>query len=130
MSFDADAWLAAHRPWSVTLGGREYVSRPVSILEVVAFQTDVQAASGQFRRQMGLVRGFLRKAFPWRWRYLWHGDPVARILALDDEARGAVLADFFESVLARLRRMSPTNGTRSGEPTVPPNRSDTAAPAP
>lgn len=118
-TFDADAWLAAHEPWSLRLGGRVYRSRPVSILAVIAYQAAVAEAQGDPLANIRALERILRLAFPWRWTYL-RRDPVALILGLDDAARATVVRDFFDAAATRFRPLIPTTGTDSPLPTPRP----------
>jgi hypothetical protein len=128
-TFDADRWLTEHTPWAVKLGGRVYVSRPVSVLGIQRFQVAVVAAGADGTKQRAAMRRLLRTAFPFRLQYWVTGDPVAQVLALDDAARQAVLADFFQWA---ARRYSPsessTTGTASPPPTPIPSPTSAAAP--
>lgn len=120
---DLDQWLAEHQPWAIKLGGRVYSSRPVSVLLVQWFETAMRAAGDHPGKARTVLRQFWRQVFPWRWRYLPHGDPVRHLMALDDAVQQVVLADFFEAVAKRLQtRLTPTtrgNGsaTKTASPT-------------
>lgn len=119
MSFNADAYLAARRPWTLTLGGRTYTGAPVSVGQVLVFQQAVQQAGDDAVAVQAAVRVLLRALFPPRLSYVWL-DPVRQVLALDSAAQAAVLADFF-GYLARLNTPSvpATPGTTSPTPTPP-----------
>ena len=63
--------------WTLTLGGAEYVGRPLSAEAVRVALAEVTRAATDADGMVVLER-LLRKAFPLRWRYLWIGDPVRR----------------------------------------------------
>lgn len=94
MSFDADAFAAALRPWTFTAHGRAHAARPVSAPAVLAFHAEFNAAADEAARARALRR-VLRLAFPWRLSYRWRGDPVEHLLALPPAARNAALTSFF-----------------------------------
>lgn len=128
--FDADAWLAAHEPWTLKLAGRVHVARPVSILAIQRFQAGIVSAGDNVDRQRKAIRTVLRVAYPFRVRYWVGGDPVKMVMGLDEAARQAVLADFFGWAANRYRsNASSTTGTGSPPPTVTPLRSPASAPA-
>lgn len=124
-AFDADAWLEARRPWELRLAGKVWRAAWVSPATVMAFQSAVKVADDdQVDRvaQAEALRVLLRAMFPPRWRYVWRGDPVRLILALDEPAQGAILRDFFESLAVAWTLPLPgtTPGTSSPPPTPPP----------
>lgn len=94
--------------WRVTVGGVTYQGRPVSAEAIRTFQRAVAAAGSDVVAQTAALKTILRLAFPLSWGILWKGDPVRKILALDDVDRAAVLTDFFAS----LRSPSNPNGNR------------------
>jgi hypothetical protein len=126
VAFDADAFLRAREPWVLTVGGRQFMARPVSIAQVLTFQQAVTAANGDAVATAKAMTALLRAAFPPRWSYLLPGrDPVRLVLALDQDAQGAVLADFFGYLVrTTLRQRGTTRTTRpsppSSVPTPPP----------
>lgn len=66
--------------WTLTLGGVEYVGRPLSAEAVrVALREITRAGSDEAAGVVALTT-LLRKSFPLQWRYLWAGDPVRRFL--------------------------------------------------
>lgn len=95
MAYDVDAFRAAHRPWSFTVGGRTYQARHVSAPQVFRYQDLIAAAGEDRRRHDAALRWLLRRAFPWRFSYLLYGDPVRIISALETAARQEALSDFF-----------------------------------
>lgn len=108
MAFDADAFLAARSGWEVTLGGRTYRSAYVSIEQVMDFEKAINGTPAETeeggqpggsgpspRARRAALRQLLRRMFPFRLEYIWLGDPVRRILGLDQHTRGKILADFF-----------------------------------
>lgn len=138
MAFDSDAWMSAHRPWSVTVGERTFTARHVSAPQALDFQrrmTDAHAlpkAKGHSDAQhaMRITQAthaahhwILRVAFPWRVSFLWH-DPVALILGLPPGARQEALADFFACLWVGLPTLpqNRTNGTSSPRKTPIPTR--------
>lgn len=127
MGFNADAYLRARKPWELVLGGRTYRAGWVSVEQVqaflVAFQGEKKEGEDQVtppsaEQRTAATQVFLRKVFPARVSYLWR-DPVGQIMGLDEEARGAILADFFVWWKAQ-RSASSTNGTDSPSRTPPP----------
>lgn len=92
---NVDALAGQRGRWAVTIGGREYIARPVSAEMVAQFQE----TATQDTPQAGALalRRLLRVAFPWVWRYAWAPalDPVRRLLALEPVLRQEVLASFF-----------------------------------
>lgn len=107
--FDADAALAARTPWTITLRGRRYVARLVSQPALMAFQEAMRLAGTDGLKQGRAIRGLWCAAFPWKWRYLWQGDPVRRLMGLDEATHYAALADFLAS-----------RGTAPASPPSPP----------
>jgi hypothetical protein len=95
MGFNADAFAAAHRPWTLTLRGEEFTAVDPSADEVVRFRAEMVAAGDDMQAQRAVVRRFIRARFPWRIRYLWRGDPVGRFLALPAAAQEAALMSLF-----------------------------------
>lgn len=118
MGFDVDAYLAARTPWTLTLGGTTYTAAWISVDVVRRFEAERTAAGEDVARQLAAVRRLLRALFPWRPHYVWRGDPVTQLLALDAPALGAVLTDFFQSWLRVLApgtppQSPPTSGIAS-----------------
>jgi hypothetical protein len=126
MGFNADAFLAAREPWTLTIGGRTYAARPVSVAQVLQFQKDVDGAGGDPARVTAAMTALLRAMFPPRWAYVVGRDPVRAILALDTGAQSEVLRDFFEYL---ARTMNRTTGTTKIPPS-PPSSVPTPTPAP
>jgi hypothetical protein len=116
VAFDADAFVAAREAWSLTIGGRTYPARPVSVQQVLTFQQAIAAAGTDARAYVRAVTVLLRAAFPARWAYLWSPDPVRLVLALDTAAQQAVLTDFFGYLVRTL-----TGGTTRTTPPSPPS---------
>lgn len=93
MGFDADAHLAARRTWELTIAGRSFVARPISVEQVYAFEI----------LSHGLPRALywaaflklLRLAFPKRLSFWWRGDPVTLFAALPDDAKERARESFF-----------------------------------
>ena len=114
MGFNADAFLAAHEPWALTLGGRQYVARPVSAPVMLKMQAAiVQAPTAE--EQFLLFLSLLRLAFPRRWSYRWSGDPVAKVALLPPAALKELQEDFFGYLagVTRPRAAPATSGTPS-----------------
>lgn len=120
--FDADAALAARTPWSITLRGRRYVARLVSWPAFVAFQEAMKLANGEPLATGRAIRGLWCAAFPWKLRYLWQGDPVRRLMALDEDLHYGALADF----LAHRGRI----GKNPGRPLTTTGSGDSSAATP
>lgn len=128
MGFNADAFLAAREPWTLTIGGRTYAARPVSIGQVLDFQKMATAAAADPAAQQAAITRLLRLMFPAHWSYLLPGrDPVQRITALDPQAQSEVLRDFFEYLARTLHR---TAGTTRTTPPSPPSSAPTPPPTP
>lgn len=119
MGFNADAFLAAHRPWTLTIGGRTYTARAVSVAEVLAFKAATEGADATSGERA--VRRLLRRMFPYRLHYRWRGDPVALLIASGPAAVREALADFFGHLAGTTP--SPTTtppSPPSSGPTPPP----------
>lgn len=121
MSFNADAFAAAHVPWTVTLRGDVFTAREPSAEFVLSWTAQVQAAASDAHAQRALVRRFWRTLFPWKPVYLWRGDPVARLLAQPLGVEEALLQDFF----ARERRIPSLPNSMSGPSSAPNSRTPT-----
>ena len=131
MAFDVDAFRAAHRPWSFTVGGRTFGAKHVSALKVAEYERRAADASALYRTnpargsraQLAALRWLLRFAFPWRIDYLLRGNPVAIILSLEPAARAEALRDFFASLQGKTTPtttpLPSTSGTPSSAPTPP-----------
>lgn len=126
MAFDLDAFREAHRPWRLTAGGRTWIARHVSARQFERYQQRVRDAQGDQRRILLAVRIILRQAFPWRFSYWIHGDPVTVLFGLEPRALNAALADFFRHLrpdaptTSQEQPMAPsqmTLGPRSSRPT-------------
>lgn len=126
MGFNADAFLAARERWTLTIKGRTYEAAPVSVLQVMAFQRDLEAAGDDTAQQRAALTTLLRAMFPARWAYVWSPDPVALVLKLDSGAQSEVLRDFF-TYLARTLGL-PQTGTTT--PPSPPSSAPTPTPTP
>lgn len=140
--YDADAWAAAHRPWSFRFQGREYVSVPVGTDTVQACWAAAARATREitviipdggsrwsrlrdrFRRRLGVyaqeeaILRLLRAAFPRPWwrRFLpWpqQSDPVEMVRRMPLGQRMELLADFFEAQVATLGGHRQTSGSGS-----------------
>jgi hypothetical protein len=124
MAFDVDAFRAAHRPWSFTVGGRTFLARHVSAPQCQRFERERAAAGADQRKHRTAFWRILRAAFPWRPSYLTRGDPVRIILdELEPPARAETLTDFFECLRGESAIGPQTIlGTRSPAPTAPPRR--------
>lgn len=112
--FDADAWVAAHAPWTVTLEGTTYTAEPVSYPVLLGFQEALHRAERQRDGpgSLAATRRLWRAAFPWRPSMAWRGDPVARLLRLPPKAHEAALIDFF--VFLGVEPSAPSRSGRSG----------------
>lgn len=104
MGFNAEAFAAAHAPWTLTLRGETFTAVDPSADEVIRFRAAMREAGDDAAAQRLILRRFIRARFPWRWSYLWTGDPVGRFLALPLAAQEAALLSLFR----RLERMRPT----------------------
>ena len=116
-TFDLDAFREAHRPFAFTAGGFTFEARIISAEQMRQFATVASRAdaAGQHRALAAL----LRIAFPWRPSYIWRGDPVTTILALEPQAREEALESFFAWVRETNKLPHPTiPGTRSPGPTL------------
>lgn len=117
--FDLDDYRKAHAPWCFTHQGRAFVARPVSADQAEAFLSadlavSALGAGATARRTAARARQrLLRQMFPWRLSYLWRGDPVPTILALEPPAQRELLLDFFEflGVIKRASSAPATDGT-------------------
>jgi hypothetical protein len=127
---NADDVVAGLPDWSVTIGGRTWIAKPLSW---PAYQRAMQAAATMEDGAEGApalfeaaLRAALRAAFPPRWWYVLRpsADPVDAILRLPAAARLAVVQDFFQ-FLAVLGQ--PPRNAMSG-PNAPSNFSVAATP--
>ena len=66
--------------WTLTLGGVEYVGRPLSAEAVRVALAEVTRAGTDDAAGMRALERLLRKSFPLSWRWLWVGDPVRKWL--------------------------------------------------
>ena len=66
--------------WTLTLGGVEYVGRPLSAEAVRLALGEVTRAGNDDAAGIVALERMLRKSFPLSWRYLWVGDPVRKWL--------------------------------------------------
>lgn len=119
MGFSTTSWHAARRVWTLEIDGRQWVARPVSLPDVITYQTKLLTATAA--EGWELTAALLRLAFPWRPSFWWRGDPVAafRQLARDypDAARQAMV-DFFPCLTGTPNLRAPvTDGTISPMPT-------------
>lgn len=111
-NFSADSFLEALEPWSFTTGGRRYVAQPVSAPRVARFLH--ACTSAQPNEQHRQLKALLREAFPKRLSFLWRGDPVLEILAMEPRTRDATLKSFFASL--GLTTLAPTSSEASTPP--------------
>lgn len=95
MAFDADAFRAARRPWTLRIGGQTYTARPISVQAILAFKSAADAAGTDEAAAAVATRALLRQMFPYRLHYRWRGDPVDQLLSDPAIVHGA-LTDFFE----------------------------------
>jgi len=116
VGFNADAFLAARERWTLTLNGRTYTARPVSVQEVMQFQRQMDAAGADLKKQRQALQTMLRLMFPARWAYVFGPDPVQLVLRLDSGTQGEVLRDFFEFL---ARSLTGTTTTRATPPSTP-----------
>lgn len=126
MGFNADAFLAARERWTLTIKGRTYEAAPVSVLQVMAFQRDLESAGDDTAQQRAALTTLLRAMFPARWVYVWSPDPVTLVLRLDSGAQSEVLRDFFAYLARTLGMTEPGTMTRPS----PPSSGPTPTPAP
>lgn len=109
---DLDAWRAANlATWSLTLDGYTYHARPVSARAVAALIPAIMAA--QPDAQFALYQQLFRLAFPWVPSYVWRGDPVAKIMALEPAAFREVRDDFFGHLGRARKSHAPEMSTTS-----------------
>jgi len=114
MSFNADSYRQAVRPWVLTVGGKAWEARPVSAPAVLAFHAALRAATTPPAQERAL-RALLRRAFPWRFSYRWRGDPVDALVGLSPAERAEALTDFFGYLEGKARRpLPPVPTTPSG----------------
>lgn len=109
-ALDLDALRAASEPWQLTVGGRTYTARPVSIEQMIAHEAECLGASGAV--VMRSRRKLLRIAFPWRPSFWWRGDPVALIC----ESPPAIHRELIQSFYQSLQSLRSPNGTRATPP--------------
>ena len=121
MSVDVDQWRRAHPAWSVTLDGFEFRARPVSARAVASVAELFTKSSAD---QLGAMEQLLRLAFPWRFSYVWRGNPVAKIMALEPSAYREVVTDFFGHLGLKSATSPSTGGTNSPTPTPSPLRTE------
>ena len=126
MGFNADAFLAARERWTLTIGGRQYAARPVSVAQVLQFQKDIDAAGQDPAAVERAMTTLLRAMFPARWAYVFGRDPVQAVLRLDAAAQAEVLRDFFEYLARTLTRTRGTTTTPT--PLTPPSSGPTPTP--
>jgi len=128
VAFDADAFVAAREAWTLTIGGRTFTARPVSVAQVLTFQRAMTAAGTDQAALVRAVTVLLRAAFPARWSYLWSPDPVRLALALDTAAQAAVLTDFFGYLARTLSTGTPrpTPPSRPSSAPIPPQTMEVA----
>ena len=131
---DADA-LAG--PWQVKLGGRVHTARPVSVDQVRAW-SEAHRAAGTLpderfrgRLQHAALHRLFRRAFPWRWRYLWRReeDPLWHLWRRPKPVQEEVVADFFGYLGILDRPTIPRTGAASSSSGPSPDGSP-PAPAP
>jgi hypothetical protein len=112
--FDADAYIAAREPFDLKVRGRVYRARPVSAELVIVVEKEL--ASGDSSRVSRALTRLLRAAFPFRWRYVWMGDPVQLFLAQDLATRAEGLRRFFFYLGEAVTVAPATSGTPSPKP--------------
>lgn len=113
MAFDADAFRAARRPWTLTIGGTTYTAVPISTQVILDFKAAVEGANASEAQATAAVRALLRRMFPPRVHYRWRGDPVAHLMAQDAATVRAALEDFFVHLAGQSRPAPATTGTAS-----------------
>lgn len=122
MSFNADQYREAVRPWVFTVGGRSWEARPVSAEAVLAFHAVIRDRPGDARACERALLTLLRMAFPWRPSFWWRGDPALLLAGLSPAERGEALQDFFGYLEGKTRRpLPPPDQTTSSGPASPPS---------
>lgn len=122
MGFNADAFLAARRPWTLTVGGRAWPARPVSVQQILDFQAAVQAAGKDERQAQAAANALIRAMFPRRW---FGFDPGRWLMRQDAATVAAVLTDFFGHLASQMTAapaVPTTTTTPPGPPSSPPTR--------
>ena len=144
MSFDADKFQAALRPWIFTAGRSSWIARPVSAPALARFHGDFKVV-GDFereqlltatsplararvqrraeRRRAVLLRRIFRVAFPYRLSYLVRGDPVKALIQLPPAARSEAITAFFQFAEGKPKSSAPPTsppipGTPSNAPSA------------
>lgn len=79
---------------------RDRIARLLPGIPVAERLTDEEAHA--------LVHEFLRALFPLRWRMIWRGDPVQRLLRAPPAVLGEVVQRFF---ICQLQAMAPPGAT-------------------
>lgn len=95
MSFNADAYLKALRLPSITLGGRTYTGRHLSLDEFLPFAERVAklgAGKLSWEETKHLVRDYCRAAFPQPW---WQKPVAEKLLRTPPAVIKKALSDFF-----------------------------------
>lgn len=130
MAFDADAFVKAREPWTLTIDSRAYEARPISVQQVLTFQSAIELAGADQEKVGRALTALLRLIFPPRWSYLWRGDPVRKVLALDAGAQSELLADFFGYMARTIQSQRTTTrpSPPSSAPTPPPTTDPVVAP--
>jgi hypothetical protein len=147
MSFNADRFRAACRPFVFTAGGRAWTARPISAPALARFHDDItligaselermaaasspvaraRAKQAAERNRGRLLLRLLRLAFPFRFSYCWRGDPVRALLRLPSAERGEAIKSFFLFVEGKPTLSAPpltpaiptTPGTPSSAPSA------------
>lgn len=122
MSFDADAFAAAHAPWVFHADGADFPARDPSVDDVLRFRAEVLAAGTDPVAQERALRNLLRAMFPPSVRYIWTGHPVRKFLRLPTAAREAALTAFFARPAMQTRhRRNPARGNGSANRTATPS---------
>ena len=111
MAFDADSYLKTLEPPTLTLGGKTYVGRPVSIQTWDRdFRDDVaraQEGDATAEEIYDLIYRYTMEAFPrpwWKRLLLPFGKTVAdRVVELPPAALLEVMRDFFESQVRAIQ---------------------------
>jgi len=117
MSFDADAYLEALQPPEITVGGKHYMGRFLSIEDWAPFEPrlakfkeaqelldmqklDPKAIQAHANTVKQVIRDFCNAAFPSPWYQLfnpWYRTVAEQVLALPPAAMMKAAVDFFES---------------------------------
>ena len=128
MHFDADQYVSAMEPLSITLGGKEYKGRCLSALEMASryqhYYDKLGAGTLTAIDWKIFTARFMRDAFGWRvWR---------KFRKLPEEAQVAAMSSFMQAQAQRInattRRLGGEENDRGGIPIVA-SPSATSSPA-